>query len=65
MDYIINHKRFKKKYSFNELDKYLWSEKRISKFPHSIVGYFEFFNDYAKKNNWKEFLTKWENTKLN
>ena len=46
MDYIINHKRFKKKYSFNELDKYLWSEKRTSRFPHSIVGYFEFFNDY-------------------
>ena len=50
MDYIINHKRFKKKYSFNELDKYLWSDKRISKFPHSVPGYFEFFNDYAKKN---------------
>ena len=50
MDYIINHKRFKKKYSFNELDKYLWSEKRISKFPHSIKGYFDFFNGYAKKN---------------
>ena len=50
MDYIINHKRFKKKYSFNELDKYLWSDKRISRFPHSIPGYFEFFNGYAKKN---------------
>ena len=50
MDYIINHKRFKKKYSFNELDKYLWSEKRISKFPHSNKGYFNFFNSYAKKN---------------
>ncbi len=50
MDYIINHKRFKKKYSFNELDKYLWSEKRISKFPHSIPHYFDFFNGYAKKN---------------
>jgi len=50
MDYIINHKRFKKKYSFNELDKYPWSEKRISKFPHSIKGYFDFFNGYAKKN---------------
>jgi len=50
MDYIINHKRFKKKYSFNELDKYLWSEKRISRFPHSIKGYFDFFNGYAKKN---------------
>ena len=53
MDYIINHKRFKKKYSFNELDKYLWSDKRISKFPHSVPGYFEFFNDYAKKNSKK------------
>ena len=50
MNYIINHKRFKKKYSFNELDKYLWSEKRISKFPNAIVAFFEFFNDYAKKN---------------
>ena len=51
MDYIINHKRFKKKYSFNELDKVgLWSDKRISKFPHSIKGYFDFFNGYAKKN---------------
>lgn len=50
MDYIINHKRFKKIYSFNELDKYPCSEKRISKFPHSSINYFEFFNDYAKKN---------------
>ena len=50
MDYIINHKRFKKKYSFDELDKYLWSDKRISKLPHSIKGYFDFFNGYAKKN---------------
>ena len=50
MDFIINHKRFKKKYSFNELDKYLWSEKRISKFPYSKKVYFDFFNGYAKKN---------------
>jgi len=50
MNYIINHKRFKKKYNSNELDKYLWSEKRISRFPHVIKTYFDFFNGYAKKN---------------
>ena len=50
MDYIINHKRFKKKYSFNELDKYLYSEKRISKYPYYKKVYFDFFNGYAKKN---------------
>ena len=50
MEYIINHKRFKKKYNFNELNKYFWSEKRISKFPVYIPGYFDFFNGYAKKN---------------
>ena len=50
MDYIINHKRFKKKYNFNELDKYLFSEKRISKYPYYKKVYFDFFNGYAKKN---------------
>ena len=49
MNYIINHKRFKKKYSFNELDKYLWSEKRISKFPFYKKVYFDFFNGTLKK----------------
>ena len=50
MNYIINHKRFKKKYSFDELDKYFHSEKRISKVPQTIKSYYKFFNEYAKKN---------------
>ena len=50
IDYIINHKRFKKKYSINELDKYHYSEKRISKFPQTIKSYYKFFNEYAKQN---------------
>ena len=51
MKYIIDHKRFKKKYDLSELDKVgPWSEKRISKFPHFLKGYFDFFNGYAKKN---------------
>ena len=50
MDFIIDHKRFKKVFHLNELDKYLWSDKRISKFPHYLEKYFQFFNDYAKKN---------------
>ena len=51
MDNIINHKRFKKKYRSSELDKIgPWSEKKISKFPYSAKGYFNFFNGYAKEN---------------
>ena len=42
---------YKKKYDLSELDKVgPWSEKRISKFPHFLKGYFDFFNGYAKKN---------------
>ena len=51
MDFIINHKRFKKIYSASEIDKKgPWSEKKISKFPHSTKNYFEFFSGYAKEN---------------
>ena len=51
MEYIINHKRFKKKYSFSELDKKgSWSEIKISKFPNLAKDYFDFFNGYAKEN---------------
>ena len=50
IDYIINHKRFKKKYSISELDKYHYSEKRISKFPQTSKSYYKFFNDHAIQN---------------
>ena len=50
MNYIINHKRFKKKYSTDELDKYKHSKRRISKFPQAIKAYYDFFNVYAKQN---------------
>ena len=50
MDYIINHKRFKKKFNSNELIKYLNKENKIVKFPHHSKGYHNFFSTYAKKN---------------
>tara|TARA_A100001015_G_scaffold303683_1_gene393696 strand:+ start:67 stop:1134 length:1068 start_codon:yes stop_codon:yes gene_type:complete len=50
MDFIINHKRFKKKYSLQDLDKYLLSNKKISKWPMAIIDYFNFFENYIKKN---------------
>ena len=50
MDYIINHKKIKKKFNSNELIKYLNKENKIVKFPHHSKGYHNFFSTYAKKN---------------
>ena len=50
MNYLINHKRFKKRYNQNELNQYLAEENRIIKFPQYKKNYHEFFNTYAKKN---------------
>ena len=49
MNYIINHKRFRKKFNQNELIKYLPYENRIIKFPQYSKNYYNFFNLYAKK----------------
>ena len=51
MNNIINHNRFKKKYSFSELSKIgPWDDKKIFKFPYFSEKYFNFFNTYAKQN---------------
>jgi hypothetical protein len=50
MNYIINHKRFRKKFNQNELIKYLPKENRIIQFPQYSKNYHDFFNTYAKKN---------------
>jgi hypothetical protein len=47
-DYIINHKRFKKRFNQYELNKYL--KKKIVRFPQYSPNYYNFFNSYAKKN---------------
>ena len=50
MEYIINHKRFKKKFNLDELNKYLYKQNRIKQFPQYIKNYYNFFNLYAKEN---------------
>ena len=50
MNFIINHKRFKKKYNHNELHKYLFKQNRIIKYPVYSKNYHNFFNNHAKKN---------------
>jgi hypothetical protein len=49
MEYIINHKRFKKRFVQDELTK-LKEYNRIIKFPHISKNYYNFFNSYAKIN---------------
>tara|TARA_Y100000816_G_C26074664_1_gene565573 strand:- start:121 stop:1176 length:1056 start_codon:yes stop_codon:yes gene_type:complete len=52
MEYIVNHNRFKKLFNENEkeLNRYLAKKNRIVKFPQYDKNYFNFFNNYAKKN---------------
>jgi hypothetical protein len=50
MDYIINDKRFKKKFNQNQLSKYLYKQNRIVQFPQYSKNYYNFFNLYAKEN---------------
>ena len=50
MDYIINHKRFKKKFNQNQLSKYLYKQNRVVKFPQYSKNYYNFFNLHAKEN---------------
>ena len=49
MDYIINHKRFKKKFNQDELNKYFYKQNRIKQFPQYLKNYWNFFNFEAKK----------------
>ena len=49
IDYIINHKRFKKKFNQNELSKYLCEQNRIIQFPQYRKNYYNFFNSFAKE----------------
>lgn len=48
-DFIINHKRFKKKFNQDELTKYLDGKNRIIRFPQYSKNYYNFFNTYAKE----------------
>ena len=50
MNYLINHRRLKKKFNSNELNKYLYKPNRIVQFPQYSKNYYKFFNIYAKKN---------------
>ncbi len=50
MNYLINHKRLKKKFNSAELNKYLYKQNRIIQFPQYSKNYYNFFNTYAKKN---------------
>ena len=50
MDYIINHKRFKRCYNQNELNKYLPKTNRIEPFPNYLKDYYKFFTLYARQN---------------
>ena len=50
MEYLIDHKRFKKKFEENEIEKYFNKKDRIVKFPTYNKNYFNFFNNYAKEN---------------
>jgi hypothetical protein len=49
MDYIINDKRFKKKFNQNQLSKYLYKQNRIVQFPQYLKNYYNFFNLHAKE----------------
>ena len=48
MNYIINHKRFKKKFNHSELNKYRFNRNRIIHFPQYLKNYYDFFNNTAK-----------------
>lgn len=50
MDYIINHPRFKKKYTQDEAIKYVARKNRIIQQPKYLKNYYEFFNNHAKKS---------------
>ena len=49
MDFIIDHKRFKKKFRENELLKYSNKKNRVIKFPYYEKSYHNFFTSYAKE----------------
>ena len=48
--YLINHKRFKKKFEEKDLKKYNQNRWRVFEFPETVYAYYKFFEDYAKKN---------------
>ena len=49
MDYIINHRRFKKKYNQDEATKFIAHKNRINQQPKYLKNYYEFFEYHAKK----------------
>jgi len=49
MDYIINHERFKRIPKKEELEKYIYKENRIIKYPQYFKNYYNFFSTHAKE----------------
>jgi len=47
--YLINHKRFRKKYNLNELNQYLYKKNRIIQYPNYSENYYKFFSEYARQ----------------
>ena len=49
MNYVVNHKRFKKIFVRSELKKYLPKQNRIIEFPQYDKKYYNFFQLHAKE----------------
>jgi len=49
-NYLINHKRFRKRYNQNELNQYLYKKNSIIQFPQYSKNYYNFFSEYARQN---------------
>ena len=50
MKYIINHSRFKKRFSQKEAERLFSNPNKLIKFPQYDENYYIFFNTYAKNN---------------
>ena len=55
-NFLINHKRFKETILRKDLKKFLSEKKKLFDFPHTGYQYYNYFNDYAKKNYTLEYL---------
>jgi hypothetical protein len=57
MSHIINHLRFRRRFSQNQLNKYLSKTNRIEDFPNYSKDYYNFFTFYAR-SNYKQIFNK-------
>ena len=51
MDFLIDHKRFKRQFNQKDLIKYLPSKNKIVKFPQYKKDYYNFASNYLKNKN--------------